>query len=132
ILFFIILIGVLNTLRMTIRERTREIGTVRAIGMQRADVKYLFITEIVLLTAFACLAGIIMAFIMMWVLGLFTINTDSVLSILLVNQRLYFYPTAFSIIRSFAVIIILAGLTAYFPARRASNLSAVEALGHFE
>ncbi len=132
ILFFIILIGVLNTLRMTIRERTREIGTVRAIGMQRSDVKYLFITEIVLLTAFACLAGIIMAFIMMWLVGLITINTDSILSILLVNRRLFFYPTAFSIIRSFMVIIIMAGLTAYFPAKKASNFSAVRALGHFE
>ncbi|HPV42973.1 MAG TPA: FtsX-like permease family protein [Spirochaetota bacterium] len=132
ILFFIILIGVLNTLRMTIRERTREIGTVRAIGMQKADVKYLFISEIVLLTAFACAAGIIMAFIMMWILGLFTINTESVLSILLVDRHLYFYPTALSIMRSFLVIIIMAGLTAYFPARRASNLSAVKALGHFE
>ena len=58
ILFFIILIGVLNTLRMTIRERTREIGTIRAIGMQKYDVKYLFITETVLLAALACLAGI--------------------------------------------------------------------------
>ncbi len=132
ILFFIILIGVLNSLRMTIRERTREIGTVRAIGMQRTDVKYLFITEIVLLTSFACITGIVLAFIMMWILGLFTINTDSVLSILLVNRRLYFYPTASSIIGSFILIIVMAGLTAYFPARRASNLSAVEALGHFE
>ncbi len=132
ILFFIILIGVLNTLRMTIRERTREIGTVRAIGMQRVDVKNLFICEIVLLTSFACVAGIIMAFVMMWILGLFTITTDSVLSILLVNHHLYFYPTAKSIVGSFTLIIIMAALTAYFPARRASNLSAVEALGHFE
>lgn len=132
ILFFIILIGVLNTLRMTIRERTREIGTVRAIGMQREDVKYLFISEIVMLTSIACLCGIVMAFIMMWVLGLFTINTDSILSILLVDRHLFFYPTASSIIGSFLMILVMAGLTAYFPARRASNLSAVDALGHFE
>ena len=35
ILFCIILIGVVNTLRMTIRERTREIGTMRASGCRR-------------------------------------------------------------------------------------------------
>ena len=45
ILFFIILIGVVNTLRMTIRERTREIGTIRAIGMQKKDVRNVFILE---------------------------------------------------------------------------------------
>ncbi|MCU0848624.1 MAG: FtsX-like permease family protein [Spirochaetes bacterium] len=132
ILFFIILIGVLNTLRMTIRERTREIGTVRAIGMQKKDVKRLFISETMILTAIACLAGILLAFILMGVMRLFTINTDSVFSILLVDRRLYFLPTAGSIISNFILIIIMAAVTAYFPAKRASNLSAVEALRHFE
>ncbi len=132
ILFFIILIGVLNTLRMTIRERTREIGTIRAIGMQKSDVKYLFISETMLLTAIACISGIALAFILMRILGLFTINTDSVLSVLLVNRRLNFFPTVLSISGNFALIMVLAAVTSYFPARRASNLSAVEALRHFE
>jgi ABC-type lipoprotein release transport system permease subunit len=132
ILFFIILIGVINTLRMTIRERTREIGTIRAIGMQKSDVKYLFITETVLLTAFASLAGIVAAFILMWILGLFHIETESLLSILLVDQHLYFLPKASTIFEYYILILAMSAVTAYFPARRASNLSAVDALGHFE
>jgi ABC-type lipoprotein release transport system permease subunit len=132
ILFFIILIGVINTLRMTIRERTREIGTIRAIGMQKSDVKYLFITETVLLTAFASLAGIVAAFILMWILGLFHIETESLLSILLVDQHLYFLPKASTIFGYYILILTMSAVTAYFPARRASNLSAVDALGHFE
>jgi ABC-type lipoprotein release transport system permease subunit len=132
ILFFIILIGVINTLRMTIRERTREIGTIRAIGMQKSDVKYLFITETMLLTAIASLAGIAAAFILMWVLGLLHIETESLLSILLVDRHLYFLPTASSILIYFFLILVMAAVTAYFPAKRASNLSAVEALRHFE
>ncbi len=132
ILFFIILIGVINTLRMTIRERTREIGTIRAIGMQKSDVKNLFITETVLLTAFACLTGIAAAFLLMWVLGLFTIDTESMLSILLVDRHLYFLPTASTIVSYFFLILFMAAITAYFPARRASRMSAVEALRHFE
>jgi ABC-type lipoprotein release transport system permease subunit len=132
ILFFIILIGVLNTLRMTIRERTREIGTIRAIGMQKSDVKYLFIMETVLLTAIACLLGIVAAFILMGVLGLITINTESIFSILLVDRHLYFLPTAPMVTFYFFLILAMAAVTAYFPARRASMLSAVEALRHFE
>jgi ABC-type lipoprotein release transport system permease subunit len=132
ILFFIILIGVLNTLRMTIRERTREIGTVRAIGMQKTDVKYLFMFETFFLTAVSCIIGIVMAFIIMGIMRIITINTDSVLSILLVDRHLYFLPTATAIIGNFILILIMAAATAYFPARRASNLSAVEALRHFE
>ena len=49
VLFFVILIGVVNTMRMSIRERTREIGTTRAIGMQRSDVRSVFVLEIVIL-----------------------------------------------------------------------------------
>ena len=57
VLFFIILIGVINTLRMTIRERTREIGTVRAIGMQKKDVRNSFILETMFLGLFSAIAG---------------------------------------------------------------------------
>lgn len=60
ILFFIILIGVVNTLRMTIKERTIEIGTLRAIGMQARDVKNGFILESLLLTLVSCGVGIIL------------------------------------------------------------------------
>lgn len=132
ILFFIILIGVINSLRMTVRERTREIGTVRAIGMQRSDVRNLFISETVLLSFFASAAGIAAAFIIMKLLALFTIDTDSVLSILLVEKHLYFMPTVLSILGNLTLILLISGFTAYFPARRAANLSAAAALGHFE
>lgn len=132
ILFFIILIGVINSLRMTIRERTREIGTVRAIGMQRSDVRNLFIAETVLLSLFAGAAGIAAAFIVMRLLALFTIDTASVLSVLLVEKHLYFMPTAPSILGNLVLILIISAFTAYFPARRAANLSAAAALGHFE
>jgi ABC-type lipoprotein release transport system permease subunit len=132
ILFFIILIGVLNTLRMTIRERTREIGTIRAIGMQKSDVRHLFIIETVLLTAFACIGGIIGAFVLMWTLGMVHIETDSLLSILLVDRHLYFLPTVSMVAFYFFLILAMAAVTAYFPARRAAEMSAVEALRHFE
>jgi ABC-type antimicrobial peptide transport system permease subunit len=60
VLFFIILIGVVNTLRMTIRERTREIGTNRAIGMQAYDVRNTFLFETFFLAFFACITGILL------------------------------------------------------------------------
>jgi len=132
ILFFIILIGVVNTLRMTIRERTREIGTVRAIGMQSADVRLLFIAETVSLATIAAAAGIALAFLLMWIMALFTINTESVLSILLVDRHLYFLPTAGSVLGNFFLILAITAATAYFPARRAARLSAADALRHFE
>jgi putative ABC transport system permease protein len=132
ILFFIILIGVVNTLRMTIRERTREIGTVRAIGMQSGDVRALFMAETVFLAAIASATGIALGFVFMWIMGLFTIETESVLSILLVERHLYFLPTVLSIAGNFLLILAITALTAYFPAKRAARLSAADALRHFE
>ncbi|MCU0822942.1 MAG: FtsX-like permease family protein [Spirochaetes bacterium] len=132
ILFFIILIGVVNSLRMAIRERTREIGTIRAIGMQKRDVRNLFIIETLMLSAFSCGAGIILAFILMWIFGSITINSESVLSILLVEKHLYFMPDPVSIAGNFLLILLITAVTAYFPSRRAANLSSADALRHYE
>jgi len=133
ILFFIILIGVVNTLRMTIRERTREIGTIRAIGMQKSDVKMTFVFETFFLSLFSALAGTVAAFAAMNVISLFKIDAgDNPIGMLLTNGHLHFAPTAVSIIGFIILIIAIAVATAYFPARKASNLSSAEALRHYE
>lgn len=133
VLFFIILIGVVNTLRMTIRERTREIGTMRAIGMQKNDVRNSFILETFFLTLSASLVGTALAFASMRLLSVITFNVvDNPMSILLVNRHLYFFPTFWGIFSSVLLILIIAIATAYFPARRAANLSPSTALRHYE
>ena len=45
ILVAIIVIGIMNTMWIAIRERTREIGTLRAIGMHRRGVLWMFLLE---------------------------------------------------------------------------------------
>ncbi len=133
ILFIIILIGVINTLRMTIRERTREIGTIRAIGMQRRDVRRIFLLETAFLTLFASISGTVLGFILMGILSLFTIDIgDNPLGMLLVNGRLHFVPTLGSIAGNILFILLIALITAYFPARRAAKMSASRALRHYE
>jgi ABC-type lipoprotein release transport system permease subunit len=133
ILFFIILIGVVNTLRMTIRERTREIGTVRAIGMQKKDVRNSFILETGLLTLFASAAGTVLAFAVMWLLSLINIKLqDNPISMLLVNGHINFVPSVWGILGYNALIVIISVITAWFPARRAANLAPTAALRHYE
>jgi ABC-type lipoprotein release transport system permease subunit len=133
VLFFIILLGVVNTLRMTIRERTREIGTIRAIGMQRSDVRNSFILETFFLALFASITGIGAAFGGMWLLSKMTFGlSENPLGMLLVNGHLYFLPTFWGITGNVLLILAIAVATAYFPAKRAANLSPAKALGHFE
>jgi ABC-type lipoprotein release transport system permease subunit len=133
ILFFIILIGVINTLRMTIRERTREIGTIRAIGMQKKDVRNSFILETMFLGLFSAIAGTILAFLAMLGLSRITIHAeDNPMSMLLVNSHLNFVPSAATTVFYIALIVAIAVVTAYFPARRAANMAASDALRHYE
>jgi ABC-type lipoprotein release transport system permease subunit len=132
LLFFIILIGVINTLRMTVKERTREIGTIRAIGMQKKDVRNMFITETLLLSAISCAAGIVLGIVVMRILGSITFGTGSDLSMILKDRHIYFKMDPVGISMNFLLIMLISGGTAYFPARRAARLSAVEALRHYE
>ena len=132
VLFFIILLGVVNTLRMTIKERIREIGTVRAIGMQRTDVRDMFLLETFFLTLFSSVTGLLLGFLAMHLLSLLTFHpVDNPLGMLLVNGHLYFLPTFTGIAGSMLLIMAIAVATAWFPARRAANMSPAQALGHF-
>jgi ABC-type lipoprotein release transport system permease subunit len=133
VLFFIILIGVVNTLRMTIKERTREIGTIRAIGMQKKDVQSIFIIETTLLSFFASVGGTVLAFIAMGLLTFMKFNvTDNPMGILLVNRHLHFLPGFGNVVFNIVLILVITMMTAYFPSKRAANLSAAEALRHYE
>ena len=133
VLFFVILIGVVNTMRMSIRERTREIGTNRAIGMQRGDVRGVFVMEIVFLAVLACVVGILLAYGVMALLSLIRVDLrDNPFSMFFVNKHLYFVPTVRTIIGNFIIIVAVAFVIAFFSARRAAKLQVAEALRHFE
>ncbi len=57
VLMVIVAVGIVNTLAIAIRERTREIGTLRAIGMQRSQVLRLTLLEAFLLGLLGAAAG---------------------------------------------------------------------------
>lgn len=132
ILFFIILIGVVNTLRMTIRERTREIGTIRAIGMQRGDVRWIFLLEVIFLALFAGAAGTGLSFILMEALSLLTFQPEGMFAIFLVDNHLHFLPTLSDIFTNLVIIVVITALTAILPAHRASQLPVADALRFVE
>jgi len=52
------LLGIVNTLAMSVSERTREIGVLRAIGMDRAGVRRMIRLESVTVAAFGTLLGL--------------------------------------------------------------------------
>ncbi len=133
ILFGVILIGVVNTMRMSIRERTREIGTTRAVGMQRGDVRSVFVLEIVFLAVVACAAGLALAYGVMALLSGFTIELrDSPFTMFFVNKHLYFVPTIAAVAANFATIVLVSFAIAFATARRAAKMRVADALRHYE
>jgi len=130
ILMFVVVIGILNTLAIAIRERTREIGTLRAIGMQRRKVLWLFLLETALLGVGGAGAGALLAAGVAASLNAAHIALPEAAQIFLAQERLTFLLEPGAILRT---VLVLGGLTvaaSIFPARRAARLRPVTAMHH--
>ncbi len=131
-LFLIVMVGLANSLRITIRERTREIGTMRAIGAQRKDIKRLFLTEVLLLILISGLIGIIFGVIITKLIGIISFKDAGIFEMFLVKRKLNLVIDWGWNLFSLFFVIIIGLITAYFPSKRAAKLHPALALRHFE
>jgi putative ABC transport system permease protein len=109
------LFGIINTLVLTVFERTREIGTLRAVGMTRRQVRRMIRYESVITALIGAALGIILGIVLA---GLLTARVDFINFDVPVTQ-----------IVVFAIAAIFVGiLAAILPARRAARLNVLNAL----
>jgi len=125
----IILMGISNTLIMSIKERTGEIGTLRAIGMQRPSVMLLFILEGIILGFFGSLIGILIGgSISLW----FSFNGiyigPSPISVFLVDNTLFFKLTFGNILSVIIFVVVVAMIASIYPSYKATKLKPVTAM----
>lgn len=130
ILLIIIVVGIMNTMWIAIRERTREIGTLRAIGMQRSRVMIMFLMEALLLGIFGTSAGALAGIGVATGLNLMQLQVPEALRIFLMSDTLWLSLQAPSILRSMALIALVGTLAALYPAWRAARLKPVTAMHH--
>jgi putative ABC transport system permease protein len=107
-------IGIMNMMLTTVTERTREIGLRKAIGATRANINLQFLTEAVLLTFIGGIIGIGVGVGVAEIMTKFFSITTSI--------------SSSSIVLSFCVAAAIGIIFGYYPARRASRLSPIEAL----
>ncbi len=131
-IFFIVLtvvvMSVANSMGMTVVERTREIGTLRAIGLKQNGIIKLFTTESMLLTVIGCVTGLLIAVTVRWgvnVAGISYTPPNSAGEVPLLIDL-----DAKRIIFTFILMALVGTLAAYLPARRAAKKDIIDALGH--
>lgn len=129
ILLIITMVGITNTFRMILVERTREIGTVRALGMQREGVRNTFLLEALYISMFGALLGLVLAFMVMGILSAISLGTNHPFFIFLNNGYPTFILGVGSILANILLIALISLLAAYFPARKAARLDPAKALG---
>ena len=121
-------IGIANTMIMAIYERTREIGTLKALGASEGDVLRLFLVEAGIIGALGGILGVIGG----WLLGLL-LNWGA--HVYLENQKVYipgaFFELTPTLVIGALIFGTLVGLIAgIYPAARAGRLDPLVALRH--
>ncbi len=118
-------IGMFNTMTVTLLERTKEIGIMRTIGASPRDIKFLFVSESIIVGFLGGVSGIVMG-----------VSLGFVVNVMLniaagqfggTSVKLFSFPIVFLIF--IAVFSAAVGyLTGIFPARRASLLNPLDAI----
>jgi len=107
-------IGIMNMMLTTVTERTREIGLRKAIGAKKSDINKQFLVEAIMLTFIGGVIGVILGWLIAFGVSYLGILQASV--------------SISSIILAFCVSAGIGIIFGYYPARRAAQLSPIDAL----
>lgn len=121
--FFVAVLGLVNTMVISVAERRREIGIFRAIGGLRRQVVKMVLLEAVAISliglAVGTIAGLLNAY--------YLVNTAARI---IAGFSLPLVFPLWMILGAIPIVILMAILSAWFPARSASRLDVVDAVGY--
>jgi putative ABC transport system permease protein len=111
-------VGVLNTMLMSVFERNREIGVLRALGWSQGSILGLILRESALLGLMGGVIGIGVAWVLIWAINLVPMLTGTLTVVFSLDV----------FVRAFLVALFLGVAGGLYPAFRATRLQPVEAL----
>jgi putative ABC transport system permease protein len=114
----IAVLGIVNTLALSVHERTRELGLLRAVGMSRVQVRQMIRVESVIVALLGGVVGVGIGLFWGWAFT-FALKSQGITEFRIPGVQLV----------AFLVVAALAGVVAaWFPARRAAGLDVLDAL----
>ncbi|MEU6007602.1 ABC transporter permease [Streptomyces sp. NPDC047453] len=116
----IAVLGVVNTLALSVVERTREIGLLRAIGLARRQLRRMIRLESVVIAVFGAVLGLALGLV--WGLC-----TQRVLALQGMKALAIPWPTIVAVVVGSALVGVVAAL---LPALRASRMNVLAAIAH--
>lgn len=129
-LLVIISLGVANSLWTSIRERTREIGSLRAIGMQRGQVLRMILAEGFVLGLGGALLGASVGILLCVVLSLLELPVPTAVQVLLTRQTLFLDIRPGGVLVSVAIITASTSFTSLLPSFLAARMKPINAIHH--
>lgn len=128
IVFIIVVLSIINTISMAVLERTREIGTLRSLGLKRRGVMVMFATESAILAVLGSVLGMLFT-VAVW--ALIKLGKPTWMPPTLTKR----VPLEIRLVPEYLVVallfmLVLSAIAAILPARRAARMSIVDALGH--
>jgi putative ABC transport system permease protein len=130
VLLGVVGVGIMIVMWISIRGRTREIGTLRAIGMQRFAVLRMFIAEGFLLGLLATLAGVVAGVVIGLVLNSMHVPLPQGVQFVLLSEKLIIIPTAKWVLISLVFITSVVTSISILPAFLAARMKPVTAMAH--
>ena len=120
---FVAAIGIMNTMMMSIYERTKEIGVMKVLGCSLKNIKQLFLIEAAFIGFIGGVVGNVLSFLMSFIINILTGNGSA----LGLDGNISYIPLwLVGVSMAFAVLVgMVAG---YFPALRAMKLSPLAAI----
>ncbi|HEU4835111.1 MAG TPA: FtsX-like permease family protein [Pyrinomonadaceae bacterium] len=115
---FSLLLVMGNTMAMTVRERTKEVGTLKAIGFQRSTIAALFLGEALTVACIGALIGI----------GAAALIFRSIDLSLYIPNFIAFVPTKETLIGAFVLSLLVGLISVTYSAYRVSGLTIAQAL----
>jgi putative ABC transport system permease protein len=127
IALFVAGLGIINTMTMSILERTAEIGLMKAVGASDGQIRAVFMIEASVIGFLGGLSGLVLG----W---LASIVVNRIVNIFLARQNIpfvhYFHYPLWLCLGAVAFAVAVSLLAGLYPARRATRIDPVKALRH--